>query len=388
MICTGPKVAIITPVYNGGAFLAEAIDSVLAQTYADWEYVIADNGSTDETLEVAQHYAARDPRIRVVRTLPHLPIIDNWNRAFGLVPESAVYVKELHADDLLMPNCLAELVALMERQPSAGMVGSYALYDAAVSNVGAPVSQELIAGHEVIRRTVQGEWWLFGAPSNVMLRHSVLRDMAPEIFDRRLRHADLDLWYRIMEKHDFGFVHQVLSCERTHDESQTNTFTARYSTLALEHFGFLRKFGPRVLDAESFARAHRSQLNDYRRRVARRLCGGGGRAYWRYHNAQLALFGYRLGIGDIVAGAVMEGVAWFADPQHATASQAKFVEKLLRRGRRVHGRLSMVIRRTMLARHRLLRRRLYRDLSDAARTQPPSGPSTAAISLMSLLTTA
>jgi glycosyltransferase involved in cell wall biosynthesis len=388
LICTGPKVAIVTPVYNGAAFLAEAIESVLAQTFTDWEYVIADNGSTDETFKVAQSYAARDPRIRAVRTLPHLPIMDNWNRAFGLVSESAVYVKELHADDLLMPNCLAEMVALMERRPSAGMVGSYALYDAAVSNVGAPVGQELIAGHEVIRRTVLGEWWLFGAPSNVMLRHSVLRDMAPEIYDRTLRHADIDLWYRILERHDFGFVHQVLSCERTHDESQTNTFTARYSTIALEHFGLLRRYGPRILDKESFARAHRRQLNDYRRRVARRLCGGGGRDYWRYQNAQLAQFGYRLGPGDVAAGVFMEGAFWLLDARHATQSRAKLAQKVLRRVARSGRRLSAAIRRTLLTRHRLLRGRLYRDLHGAARLQPPPGPSAAAISLISLFTTA
>lgn len=388
MTCIGPKVAIVTPVYNGAAFLAEAIESVLAQSYGDWEHVIADNGSTDETFAVAQRYAARDPRIRALRTLPHLPIMDNWNRAFGLVSESAAYVKELHADDLLMPNCLAEMVALMERRPGAGMVGSYALYDAAVSNVGVPVGQELIAGHEVIRRTVLGEWWLFGAPSNVMLRHSVLRDMGPEIYDRTLRHADIDLWYRILDRHDFGFVHQVLSCERTHDESQTNTFTARYSTIALEHFGLLRRYGPRVLDKASFARAHQRQLSDYRRRVARRLCGGGGRDYWRYQNAQLALFGYRLGIGDVAAGAVMEAAAWLCDPQHATASWAKFVEKLLRQVGGSGRRLSGAIWRTLLTRHRLLRGRLYRDLHGVVRAQPPSGPSAAAISLISLLTTA
>jgi hypothetical protein len=221
-----------------------------------------------------------------------------------------------------------------------------------------------------------------------MLRHSVLRDMAPEIYDRRLRHADIDLWYRILDRHDFAFVHQVLSCERTHDESQTNTFSARYSTIALEHFGLLRRYGPRVLDRKDFARAHRRQLNGYRRRVARRLLGGGGRDYWRFQNAQLALFDFRLGIGDVAAGAVMEAAAWLLDPQHATASRAKFVEKLSRQVRRASRRLSMAIRRTLLTRHRVLRGRLYRDLYGVVRAQPPSGPSAAAISLISLLTTA
>jgi glycosyltransferase involved in cell wall biosynthesis len=366
-----PKVVIVTPVYNGGAFVAEAIESVLAQDYTNWEQIIADNASTDETFAIAQHYARRDNRIRAIRTLPHLPIMDNWNRAFGLVPHDAAYVKELHADDLLMPHCLRELVAVMERNPRAGMAGSYCLYDAAVSNVGAPIGRELIPGGEVMRRTLLRDWWLFGSPSNVMMRWSALRGMAPEIFDRRLRHADLDLWYRILERHDFAFVHQVLSCERTHDESQTNTFTARYSTLALEQFGFLRKFGPRVLDPDTLARAHRQQLNDYRRRVARRLIGGGGRDYWMYQRRQLAQFGYRLRPGDFAVGAAMEMATWVADARHAADSRGKLKEKLARRGRRMIHAASTLLQRRLLVRHRLLRQRFYRDLLGDARLSRP-----------------
>jgi glycosyltransferase involved in cell wall biosynthesis len=357
-----PKVVIVTPVYNGAAFIAEAIESALAQTYGNWEHIIADNASTDETFEIAQHYARRDSRIRAVRTLPHLPIIDNWNRAFGLIPPDADYVKELHADDLLMPHCLEELVAVMERNPTAGLAGSYCLYDAAVSNVGAPIGQELIPGAEVARRTVLREWWLFGAPSNVMIRWSVLRGMAPEFYDSRLRHADLDLWYRILGRYDFAFVHQVLSCERTHEDSQTNTFTARYSTLALEQFGFLRKFGPRVLDRASFERAHREQLNDYRRRIARRLVGGGGRDYWTYQRERMALFDYRLGLDDVAIGAIMEVATWLADARHAADSRGKLREKLVARVRRAMSAVSASVHRLLLARHRLLRQRFYRDV--------------------------
>ena len=63
---TGPLVSVVTPVYNGAEFLVEFIESVLRQTYEDWEYVIVDNRSTDRTLEIAQSFEARDPRIRVV----------------------------------------------------------------------------------------------------------------------------------------------------------------------------------------------------------------------------------------------------------------------------------------------------------------------------------
>ncbi|HEX2114286.1 MAG TPA: glycosyltransferase [Alphaproteobacteria bacterium] len=357
-----PKVAIVTPVYNGAAFLADAVESVLSQSYANWEYVIVDNGSTDATFEIALQYAKRDGRIRAVRTLPHLPIIENWNRALGLVAPDAEYIKELHADDLLMPNCLAAMVTVLERHPGAGMAGSYCLYDAAVTNIGVSLGKELVAGAEVIRRTLIGEWWLFGAPSNVMIRASVLRAMGPEVYDCSLRHADLDLWYRILERHDFGFVHQVLSCERTHDESQTNTFTARYSTLALEHFGFLRRFGPRLLDRDTFARAHRRLRRDYRRRIARRMLGGAGREYWAYQKRRLAAFDYHLGPSDLVAGLFAEIGRWLLDAQHAASSRAKLAEKLVRRASQLAHVWSRAAQRALAARHLVLRQRFYQAL--------------------------
>jgi glycosyltransferase involved in cell wall biosynthesis len=360
-------VAIVTPVYNGARFLADAVDSVLSQTYTNWDYIIVDNGSTDDTFAIAQRRAARDPRIRAVR-LPHLPIMDNWNRALGLAATDAAYIKELHADDLLMPNCLAEMVALMERHPSAGMASSYCLYDAAVSNVGVPLGAELLPGRNVIRGTLLGQWYLFGNPSSVIIRHDVVRAMGPEFYDPDLRHADVDVWYRILERHDFGFLHQVLSCERTHDESQTNTFTARYSTLALEHFCFLRRYGPRHLDPAAYERGHRRLLNDYRRRVARRMAGGAGRHYWRYHSRRLAGFGYRLGIDDLAIGIALELGRWVIDARHSAASRAKLVNKVRRRVLA----LAQRGRHVAMLRHLVLREKFYRTIcAGRLSTYPP-----------------
>ena len=357
-----PKVVIVTPVYNGARFLAEAIESVLAQTYANWVYLLVDNGSTDETFAIAERYAARDSRIRAFR-MPHLPIVHNWNRAFGLIDEDAAYVKELHADDLLMPRCLAEFVALMERHPTVGIVSSLCLYDEAVSNVGLPTAATRFNGQDIIRNTLLGEYYVFGGPSQVMLRHEVVRAFAPAVYDPTLRHPDVDLWYRILDRYEFGFVHEILSCERTHDETQTNTFAAHYSTLALEWLCFLRLYGPRYMDAATYRRGHRRLLNEYRRRVARRMVGGGGRDYWRYHARHLRRYGYHLTIADLAIGAGAELGRWLADAGHAASSSAKLADKATRR---LRSRLWATLdrsRRMMSARHRVLRQPFYRALS-------------------------
>jgi glycosyltransferase involved in cell wall biosynthesis len=358
----GPKVMIVTPVYNGAAFLAEAIESVLAQTYSNWVHLITDNGSTDDTFAIAERYAKRDHRIRPFR-LPHLPIVDNWNRMLGLVDDDAVYIKELHADDLLMPHCVAELVGLMERHPGAGMAGSYCLYDAAVSNVGLPLGAELVPGHDMIRSTMLGEHYVFGGPSQVMIRHEAIRELAPDVYDRALRHPDIDLWYRILGRRDFAFLHQVLSCERTHSETQTNTFSSHYSTLALEPLCFLRQYGPRYLDPDAYRRAHRRFLNEYRRRLARRMVGGAGLDYWRYHARHLARYGYRLTAADLAIGTGVELWLWFVDADHATTSRTKLKDKMSRRLQRRVSTVVTRIRRGLSARHRVLRRPFYQALS-------------------------
>ena len=79
-----PLVSVLTPVYNGEAYLTECIESVLSQTYQNFEYLIVNNNSTDGTLQIAQHYASLDKRIRIHSNDELLDVISNHNRAFNL----------------------------------------------------------------------------------------------------------------------------------------------------------------------------------------------------------------------------------------------------------------------------------------------------------------
>jgi glycosyltransferase involved in cell wall biosynthesis len=112
-----PTVSVALPVFNGSRYLEEALDSLLAQTFGDFELLIADNASTDDTPAIAARYAARDPRIRYHRNAENLGAARNFNLAFSRT--SGRYFKWAAHDDLVHPEFLARCVKALERDPGA-----------------------------------------------------------------------------------------------------------------------------------------------------------------------------------------------------------------------------------------------------------------------------
>lgn len=113
---TAPKVSIGLPVYNGSRYVAEAIESVLAQTYCDFELTISDNASTDDTPDICRALAERDPRVRYFRAEKNGGAPWNFNRAFEL--SRGEYFKWLAHDDVVGPRFLERTVAELDRDPS------------------------------------------------------------------------------------------------------------------------------------------------------------------------------------------------------------------------------------------------------------------------------
>jgi glycosyltransferase involved in cell wall biosynthesis len=105
------------PVYNGEAFLAQTIESVLGQTYADLELIVSDNGSTDRTPDIVQDYAARDRRVRFVRTDVNRGAAWNYRRTFELA--RGEFFRWAPADDLFAPDSVAACVAALDADPDA-----------------------------------------------------------------------------------------------------------------------------------------------------------------------------------------------------------------------------------------------------------------------------
>jgi len=111
-----PKVSIGLPVFNGEAFLSSAINSILAQTFQDFEVIICDNASTDRTMEISKEFEARDSRIRYVRNDQNLGAAENFNRTFVLA--KGIYFKWCAHDDVCAPGYLEKCVVELDADDS------------------------------------------------------------------------------------------------------------------------------------------------------------------------------------------------------------------------------------------------------------------------------
>ena len=161
-----PLVSVLTPVFNGEAYLRECIESVLRQSYRNWEYVIVDNCSRDGTLAIAREYAAQDSRIRIHSNASHVRVIENHNIAFRQMAPQSAYCKVIAADDWLFPECIERMVGLADAHPSVAIVGAYGLYSDArlgVAWVGLPYSSQIVpGGREACRLRLIDGAYVFG----------------------------------------------------------------------------------------------------------------------------------------------------------------------------------------------------------------------------------
>ena len=116
-----PKVSVLMPVYNGAAYLSEAIQSILAQTFTDFEFLIIDDGSSDNSYNVAASFS--DARIRLIRNSKNLGLVASLNR--GLELACGEYIARMDADDISLPERLSLQVAFMDMHPDVGICGSW-----------------------------------------------------------------------------------------------------------------------------------------------------------------------------------------------------------------------------------------------------------------------
>jgi glycosyltransferase involved in cell wall biosynthesis len=207
-----PRVSIGIPVFNGERFLEETIDSILAQTFDDFELIISDNHSSDLTEEICRRYAEKDERVRYVRNRENLGAAYNYNQVFHL--SSGEYFKWAAHDDVLLPHFIERCVEALDRDPS--VVVSYAKWRP-IDEAGDPIEKRYpvwrITSADPVRRfrstlLLDGRTQLpiFGLFRSDVLRRTALHRATPS--GDCLLMAEVSLYGPFAEVPDELFLHR------------------------------------------------------------------------------------------------------------------------------------------------------------------------------------
>jgi GT2 family glycosyltransferase len=214
-----PQVSVIMPVRDAGAWVTEAMASLTAQTFADFELLVIDDGSNDATRAILDAAAPGDRRIRIIRTAP-LGLVAALNR--GLAEARAALVARLDADDRALPQRLAMQVGYLAQHADVGLLGSWAQRIDAQGNVSCRLTPETRAD-ELARILAARNPFIH---SSVMLRAELARRLGG--YRSAFASAeDYDLWLRMAEISRLANLPEVLVQYRRHPASASRQFANR-----------------------------------------------------------------------------------------------------------------------------------------------------------------
>jgi glycosyltransferase involved in cell wall biosynthesis len=211
-----PTVSVIMAVYNAERYLAEAVDSILAQTFRDFEFVVIDDGSTDASGAMLRDYAANDKRVRLIRRANkgQTPSLNE-----GIELAETDLIARMDADDVCLPQRLEKQVAFMQQHPQVVLLGgAYALIDAAgrlLCMIDPPRDNATLQDHALSGRTPI-------CHPLAMMRREAVRKVGG--YDPQFQVAqDLDLWLKLGEVGELACVPELLVKYRQHEQSLSET---------------------------------------------------------------------------------------------------------------------------------------------------------------------
>lgn len=299
-----PLVSVLTPVYNGEEYLAECIESVLAQTYQNWEYCIVNNCSTDRTLEIAKVYAKQDTRIRIHNNSEFVGCDENGNIAFQQISSDSKYCKVVQADDWMFPECLARMVELAEAHSTIAIVSSYRLKNTSIVVQALPYAKRVISGRDICRATLLGLPSVFGSPSAMLIHADEVRKR-PRFYNVLNPHCDMEACLTILRDRDFGFVHQMLTFERSHPRSESSR-GSRYGFTSFGRFEHVAKYGQEYLSEKEFATMFKKRRDEYYAFLGASVFRNREKGFWEYQRAALGRIGYSLSPARVVKAVILE----------------------------------------------------------------------------------
>ncbi|HBH24615.1 MAG TPA: hypothetical protein DDY13_14480 [Cytophagales bacterium] len=205
-----PKVSVLTTVYNREKYLAACIESVLASTFQDWELIVVDDQSADNSVAIARSYAVKDQRIRVFVNETNLGDYPNRNKAASYA--RGTYLKYLDADDLIYPHGLEIMVHTMEQFPEAAMGISQQVAED-VKPYPFLMTPKEIFEREFLQRGVLGL-----GPTATIIRRKAFEML--DGFSGTRYIGDMEMWYKIALKYSMVKMVPGLIYWRQHEDQE------------------------------------------------------------------------------------------------------------------------------------------------------------------------
>ena len=222
-----PKVSVLMPVYNADEFLSEAIESVLNQTFRDFELIVIEDGSTDTSADILR--TVRDPRLRIIDNGTNLGLIRSLNQGIGLA--RGQYIARMDADDISLPDRFAKQVAFLDGHPEIAVCGTWfrtiGIHDRIHKHP---------AKHQDIVEDLLHVGCVIGHPT-VMFRKSAVDEIQ---YESAFEHAeDYRLWARLSSRFKLANLPEVCLLYRTHAEQVSESKAAAQRLAALRIRAFL-----------------------------------------------------------------------------------------------------------------------------------------------------
>jgi glycosyltransferase involved in cell wall biosynthesis len=203
-----PAISVVMPVYNASQFLAEAVESILAQRFADFEFLAIDDGSTDESAEILERYARVDPRLRMVRR-PHAGLPATLNVGCDLA--QAKYIARMDADDIALPERFERQAEFLDRHPRVAILGTQLQQ---IREDGTPMA---VSNHPLTHAEIAANMQKFCCIHHptVMMRTEAMRALGG--YRTAFQAAeDHDFWLRAAERFELANLPEVLLLYRLH----------------------------------------------------------------------------------------------------------------------------------------------------------------------------
>lgn len=202
------KASVLLPVYNAAPFIVQAVNSILEQSFRDFELLLFDDGSTDETLQILESF--KDPRIRIYSSSENLGYLHHLNR--GIEMAQGEYILRMDADDVAHPRRFEKQVAFMDAHPAIGLCGTWAGY---LGEQGPgprpPLTHEQIVIHLLCFTTI--------AHPTAIIRTAILREHGLRYDPAFYTAEDHELWGRMSACTRLANIPEVLLQLRRHPQS-------------------------------------------------------------------------------------------------------------------------------------------------------------------------